>query len=109
MTRRRPDRGGQMETLRLRSGVLMTETEYGVALLDQSTGEYWTLNPTAALVLRVLLDGEPPDRAVSVLTARYDVDPAEATEDVHRIVGELRSANLFSAARRVGKAGGTPS
>ncbi|QHC23711.1 lasso peptide biosynthesis PqqD family chaperone [Streptomyces sp. GS7] len=98
-----------MDTLRLRPGVLMTETEYGIALLDQSTGEYWTLNPTAALVLRVLLDGEPPDRAASALAEQYAVDPTEAERDVHRIFGELRSANLVSVQRRLGKTGGTPS
>ena len=39
-------------TTTLRSDVLMTDTEYGVALLDERTGAYYTLNPTAALVVR---------------------------------------------------------
>ncbi|MEU8546033.1 lasso peptide biosynthesis PqqD family chaperone [Streptomyces roseoverticillatus] len=80
----------------LKPGVLMTETEYGMALLDQESAEYWTLNPTAALVLQTLLDGHGPERAAETLMARYDdVDAGLAGEDVRRIVGELRSAGLL--------------
>ncbi|MEH6376398.1 lasso peptide biosynthesis PqqD family chaperone [Streptomyces sp. KLMMK] len=75
----------------------MTETEYGVALLDQESAEYWTLNPTAALVLRTVLEGHGPERAAEILTAQYDgADAEEVGEDVHRIVGELRSAGLLT-------------
>ncbi|WP_276314382.1 lasso peptide biosynthesis PqqD family chaperone [Streptomyces sp. WAC 01529] len=83
----------------LRPGVLMTETEYGVALLDQKSAEYWTLNPTAALVLRTLLDGRArgAERAVEALTTQYDdIGADEAAKDVDAIVGELRSAGLLT-------------
>nr|WP_063738923.1 lasso peptide biosynthesis PqqD family chaperone [Streptomyces sp. SID5464] len=74
----------------------MTETEYGMALLDQRSTEYWTLNPTAAIVLQALLDGHGAERAVEVLTTRYEnVDVDRATEDVRRIVEELCSAGLL--------------
>ncbi|MEU1376222.1 lasso peptide biosynthesis PqqD family chaperone [Streptomyces triculaminicus] len=84
--------------LTLKPGVLLTETEYGLALLDQESAEYWTLNPTAAVVLRTLLDGDGPERAVEILTTRYeDVDAELAAEDVTRIVGELRDAGLITS------------
>ncbi|MFC5722764.1 lasso peptide biosynthesis PqqD family chaperone [Streptomyces gamaensis] len=81
----------------LKPGILLTETEYGMALLDQKSAEYWTLNPTAALVLRALLDGHGAERAAELLTARYeDVDPDTAAEDVRRVLDGLRSAGLVS-------------
>ncbi|WP_344032650.1 lasso peptide biosynthesis PqqD family chaperone [Streptomyces luteireticuli] len=83
--------------LTLKPGVLLTETEYGMALLDEKSAEYWTLNPTAALVLRTLLDGHGTERAAELLTVRYeDVDPDTAAEDVHRVVEDLRSAGLVA-------------
>ncbi|MEE1943205.1 lasso peptide biosynthesis PqqD family chaperone [Streptomyces sp. TRM 70361] len=82
--------------LTLRSGVLMTDTEYGTALLDERSGEYWTLNPTAAAVLRVLLEGRSAGQAVTALTGEYDVSPREAEQDVARILAELREARLVS-------------
>lgn len=81
----------------LKPGVLLTETEYGMALLDQKSAEYWTLNPTAAVVLQTLLDGHGVDRAVQTLTGRYeDVDTDLATQDVARIIDDLRSAGLIA-------------
>ncbi|KOT60584.1 MULTISPECIES: lasso peptide biosynthesis PqqD family chaperone [Streptomyces] len=81
----------------LKPGVLLTETEYGMALLDQKSAEYWTLNPTAAVVLQTLLDGRGLDQAVEELTAHYEgVDTDLATQDVTRIIDDLRSAGLIA-------------
>lgn len=81
----------------LRPGILLAETEYGMALLDQKSGEYWTLNPTAALVLETVLDGKTTQQAVAALTGRYDVTADLAEQDVERILGELRAADLVVA------------
>ncbi|MEU3724077.1 lasso peptide biosynthesis PqqD family chaperone [Streptomyces sp. NPDC031705] len=81
----------------LKPGVLLTETEYGMALLDQKSAEYWTLNPTAAVVLRELLDGHGTERAAAALVERYEgVDTDVAAQDVMSIVEEFRSAGLIT-------------
>ena len=48
--------------LQLRDGVSAADTEYGMALLDEDSGQYWNLNPTAALALRTLLGAGPRRR-----------------------------------------------
>ncbi|MFI1104836.1 lasso peptide biosynthesis PqqD family chaperone [Streptomyces melanogenes] len=81
----------------LKPDVLLTRTEYGMALLDQKRAEYWTLNPTAALVLQTLLDGQGTERAVASLVERHEgVDAETATRDVTRIVDDLSSAGLIA-------------
>lgn len=82
--------------LQLRGGVLMAETEYGLALLDEKSGEYWTLNPSAAVVLETMLAGRDAHDAVHALTQRYDVSDSLAQQDVDRILTELRSAGLVN-------------
>jgi Coenzyme PQQ synthesis protein D (PqqD) len=81
-------------TMALRDGVAAADTDYGITLLDEDSGQYWTLNPTAALALRTLLDGGTPAQAVRELTEQYAVDAATATRDVEALVGELHSAGL---------------
>jgi len=81
-------------TIRLRKGVSSADTEYGVVLLDEDTGHYWNLNPTAAVALRTLLDGGSPAEAVRQLTERYTVDAASAGRDVQELVDGLRQAGL---------------
>ena len=81
-------------TLKLRDGVSTANTDYGVMLLDEDSGQYWNLNPTAAVVLRTLLDGGSPQQAVQELTSQYSVDAGTASRDVQDLVGELHSAGL---------------
>jgi hypothetical protein len=80
--------------MRLRDGVSTAETDYGVTLLDEHSGEYYNLNPTGALVLRTLLDGGTHAQAVGRLTANYAVDDDTAARDVDDLVDGLMSAGL---------------
>jgi hypothetical protein len=81
--------------LKLRDGVFLAETEYGIALLDEDSGQYWNLNPTGALILRTLLAGGTPAHAAEELSEQYTVDIDSASQDVQELVGELRSAGLL--------------
>jgi Coenzyme PQQ synthesis protein D (PqqD) len=81
--------------LTLRRGVSAADTEYGIVLLDEDSGEYWNLNPSAAVVLRTLLDGGSPAEAVRHLTEQYAVDALTAGQDVEDLIGGLRSARLL--------------
>jgi hypothetical protein len=89
-------RNPEVDMLTLNRTVVSTDTDYGTALLDQRSGRYWTLNPTATLVLRVLLAGGDPPGAVRALLDQYDVPPATARDDVDRLVHELRAAGLLT-------------
>jgi Coenzyme PQQ synthesis protein D (PqqD) len=83
-------------TLKLRDGVSAADTDYGIALLDGDSGEYWNLNPTGALVLRTLLEGGTSADAVQALVERYDIDADAASQDVQDLIGGLRSAGLVA-------------
>ena len=83
-------------TLKLRDSVSAADTDYGMALLDEDSGQYWNLNPTAALALRTLLDGGTTAQAVQELTEQYAVDRDIAKRDVEDLVGELHSAGLVT-------------
>jgi len=81
-------------TLKLRDGVSSADTDYGIMLLDEDSGQYWNLNPTAARALRTLLDGGAPEQAARELTERYQVDAVTAGRDVRELLDGLRSAGL---------------
>lgn len=81
-------------TLKLRDGVSTADTEYGTVLLDEDGDQYWTLNPTGAIVVRTILDGGTPADAAQELTQQYAVDFDSASQDVQELVSELCSAGL---------------
>jgi hypothetical protein len=81
-------------TLKLRDGVSTADTEYGLALLDEDSGQYWNLNPTGALALRTLLAGGTTAQVVQELMEQYAVDAETASQDVEDLLGELHSAGL---------------
>lgn len=91
--------------MKLRSGVFFAEVDYGAALLDEDTGQYWNLNPTGVLILETMLGGATADEAAQALAGEYDVEPATATRDVESLVKELSSAGLIEGAhdRKAGR------
>ncbi|HZS20188.1 MAG TPA: lasso peptide biosynthesis PqqD family chaperone [Pseudonocardiaceae bacterium] len=80
--------------LKLRNGVSISEVDYGTVLLDEDRGQYWTLNPTGALVLQTLLGDGTNDQAARALAEQYEVEIDTANLDVQQLVEELRSAGL---------------
>jgi len=81
--------------VQLRDHVALTEVEYGMALLDEKSGEYWNLNPTGSVVLETLLSGGTVEAAVDALAKEYEVDRASLSSDVAGLVGELCSVGLL--------------
>jgi hypothetical protein len=81
-------------TLKLRNGVSSADTDYGIVLLDEDSGQYWNLNPTAALALHTLLDGGTRLQAVQELTEQFAVEADTANRDVEDLVDGLQSAGL---------------
>jgi hypothetical protein len=82
-------------TVKLRAGVSTADTDYGIVLLDEDSGEYWNLNPTGALVVRTLLDGGSTGDAEQRPIEQYGIDPDTARKDVHDLLNGLRSADLI--------------
>lgn len=83
--------------MRLRADVSVADTDYGQVLLDERSGHYWQLNPTGVIVVRALLDGADEDAAVAALTSTYEVEEAQARQDVTVLVAGLRTAGLVTA------------
>ncbi|MER5832545.1 lasso peptide biosynthesis PqqD family chaperone [Streptomyces sp. NPDC002130] len=83
---------------RLREGVFTAETDYGIAILDEDRDQYWTLNPSAAIALRTLLEGGTEADAAQTLSEEYAVDIGTARQDVRDLVGGLHSAGLGAEA-----------
>ncbi|MFJ8085682.1 lasso peptide biosynthesis PqqD family chaperone [Streptomyces sp. NPDC096205] len=81
-------------TLRFGTDVCTATTDYGTVLLDQRTGQYWELNPTATLVVSTLMAGGDADDATNALVREFDVTPAQARDDVTALIGELRAGGL---------------
>jgi hypothetical protein len=76
--------------------VVHTETAYGAVLLDMHSGCYWSLNPTGALAVRVLLGGGGTAEAARAMAGAYDVDTATASKDVDALLAQLRAVGLIT-------------
>jgi Coenzyme PQQ synthesis protein D (PqqD) len=84
--------------VKLRDDLTVTDTEYGIVLLDETRGEYWNLNPTGALILRSVLEGGTPEDAVRALAEEFEVGSEAAHAHVGELLGHLRSAGLVEGA-----------
>ncbi|MFF7560607.1 lasso peptide biosynthesis PqqD family chaperone [Streptomyces pseudovenezuelae] len=81
-------------TYTLEPEVIATDVEDGVVLLDQRTGRYFQLNRSGATTLRLLLDGNSPDRAAETLAAGRSEAAGRARTDVRALLESLLKAKL---------------
>jgi hypothetical protein len=87
-------------TLHLHPDMSAADTDDGVVLLDERAGRYWQLNPTGALVLRLLLDGAAPHQVAQTLADRHRVSTQQTAADVTAFLERLRTAGLVTDHKR---------
>ncbi|EME58592.1 lasso peptide biosynthesis PqqD family chaperone [Amycolatopsis decaplanina] len=80
--------------MKLAKNVVFCETEYGAVLLDEASGLYWTLNPTGALAMGVLLDGKDKGDAVEAVVELYPASRDIVSTDVSNLLDQLHEAGL---------------
>lgn len=80
--------------MKLTKNVVFCETDYGAVLLDEESGQYWTLNPTGALAIGVLLDGKDKGDAVDAVVELYPAHRDAVAADVSTLLEQLREAGL---------------
>lgn len=80
--------------LRFAADISTAQTDYGTVLLDERSGRYWELNPTATLIIETLLAGKDETAAADAVVAEFDIDRERARRDVTQLVGELRASGL---------------
>ncbi|MEV6548662.1 lasso peptide biosynthesis PqqD family chaperone [Streptomyces sp. NPDC051597] len=80
--------------LRFAADISTAQTDYGTVLLDERSGQYWELNPTATLIIETLLAGKDETAAADAVVAEFDIDRERARRDVTQLVGELRASGL---------------
>jgi hypothetical protein len=76
-------------------GVIETDLEQELVLLDPETREMFSLNATGRVVWRALPE-YPVVELATRITEVFDVSRERALEDVRRILAELREAGLIA-------------
>lgn len=64
-------------------------------LFNPATGDSFSANPLAAVILRALRAGQTPAAVRADLLARYDVTPARLAADWDDLTAQLRSFGLL--------------
>lgn len=76
--------------------VSMASTEYGTVLLDERSGRYWQLTPSASVVVAQLEEGGGVEAAVAALTRTYQVGEETARRDALALIDRLRSLGVVA-------------
>lgn len=92
-----------MERVAVNAGEVVSKIVDGDALvIHLSTGVYYCLEGSGALVWALLERGHPLDAISAELSRRYGIKSARASADVERLVSALAEEGIVS------EAGGTP-
>lgn len=79
----------------LSKNVSWKNLEPGIVLLDLKSGVYFTLNETATVIMRGILDGKSEEDIVSAIVDDYDCEREQATSDFREQVAFLISEGLL--------------
>jgi len=80
----------------LRRGTHAVLTDEGGAILDERTGRWTHLTPTAAAAVMLLCTGHTPTEAAGAFAERYGIPAAQAVRDVRTVADQLAAAGLAS-------------
>lgn len=69
-------------------------TDDGGAVLDEHTGRWTHLTPTATAAVMLLLSGASPSQAAEHYAARHRLTPEKALNDVQAVTRALTAAGL---------------
>jgi len=75
--------------------VLFRELDGEAIILNLAKGVYFGLDAVGTRIWMVLSESSSVRRAIDVLTAEYDVEPAVAAHDVVELVATLRDQGLI--------------
>ncbi|GHJ35130.1 PqqD family peptide modification chaperone [Streptomyces sp. TS71-3] len=80
--------------LHVRDGAHPVLTDEGGALLDERTGRWTYLTPTASAVMMLLLSCTTRQEAAARLAERYDIPGERAAADIRTIAATLTAQGL---------------
>ncbi|MFD9208725.1 PqqD family peptide modification chaperone [Streptomyces sioyaensis] len=83
--------------MRLRESAHTVLTDEGGAILDERTGRWTQLTPTASAVVMLLLAGATEDQAAVLFAERYGIGAEQATRDVRTVADTLAAQSLTAA------------
>lgn len=70
-----------------------------VVLLHLYTQHYYRLNMTGARIWEHLAAGSDPEMTAKAISQEFDIEPAEAHEDVMDLLGDLQEEELIEPRR----------
>ena len=68
-------------------------------LLDTVSGKFYRVTPTAAFILRALMDGKDRAELAKIVERRFGIDASKATRDVELFLSELQSLGIIENPR----------
>ncbi|MEU6964357.1 PqqD family peptide modification chaperone [Streptomyces chrestomyceticus] len=80
--------------MRLRESAHAVLTDEGGAILDERTGRWTHLTPSACAALLLLLSGSTEAQAASGFAERYGIGAEQAARDVRMVAGTLTARGL---------------
>ncbi len=86
-----------MHKLSPRDGVVFQDNEHGAVLLDVTAGQFYGLNPVAAVAWAALAHTGTAEDAISAVLDRFDIDESTARTDVNGLIAEFHSRGLLAS------------
>ena len=82
----------------LKNEFVWKEIGQQVVILQFESGAYWTLNETASVIWKSLLNGMSVDQIADTVASTFDIDAESARNDVLELVKNCEERKILAAA-----------
>lgn len=79
--------------MKIKKSLAISETGF---VFDPSTGESYTLNPTALEIIQLLKEDHSPEQITKTITQKYDVDENTFERYFYDFTGMLKQMQLVA-------------
>lgn len=79
--------------MKIKKSLAISDTGF---VFDPSTGDSYTLNPTALEIIQLLKKDHSPEQISEIITQKYDVDESAFERYFYDFIGMLRQMQLVA-------------
>lgn len=82
--------------MRLKSNIVLSKIESESILINNETGDFYSLNETCTRIIELLIDNKKKEEIIEIIGTEYEVAIENIIVDISKCIDELQAMNIWT-------------